>query len=271
MTPIHLSDYTIEIVTRSMNRKLYSLSQSTIQLPFKHVRLKNTTADGYLYQILKRKVDYVINIDEDAFVLDNNRLLELLKYCIANDMDICGFPDGGVLPIRQRNPLVMNPFFNIIHVKKIQASLSKKEIWKYKEHKAKYEQKTPIHLLRTAYTYEFYEPFEPLFVWISQTFKVLYLDAEEHPDGFSSILKDQNQQPFLIHTWHSRSYETDALHTKRINQVIEECNSEALTIYQQTHHLKKEWWLQKIDHLIWFYGWKKYHVIADFIRKYFYP
>ena len=34
MKQISLSDYKIEIVTRSMNWKLYALSQATIQLPF---------------------------------------------------------------------------------------------------------------------------------------------------------------------------------------------------------------------------------------------
>jgi hypothetical protein len=248
-----------------MNRKLYSLSQTTIQLPFKRIRLKNTTADGYLYKLLKRDVDYVINIDEDAFIYDNDRLIELLKYCIANDIDLCGFPDGGVLPVRQQNPLVVNPFFTIIHVKKIKASFSRKEIRKYKEHKVEYEKKTPVHLVRSAYTYQFQEPFEPFFVWISQNFKVLYLDAEEHPDGFSTILKDHNQNPFLIHTWFSRLYGVDSLHTHRINNVIQECCPEALDLYHQNHTKWVEFLLQKKEHWVWFYFWKKYYVIRDFI------
>jgi hypothetical protein len=269
MKKTDLSDYKIEIATRSMNRKLYHLSQATLNLPFKRVRLKNTTADGYLYQLLKRDVDYVINIDEDAFVCDNDRLMELLKYCIDNHIDLCGFPDGGVLPVRSRNPLVVNPFFNIIHVKKIKAAFSKKEIRKYKTHQPEYEKKTPLHLLKHPYTYEYYEPFEPLLVWISQNFKVLYLDAEEHRDRFSTILKDQNQQPFLIHTWFSRAYETDVYHTQRINNVIEECCPATFESYKRTQKHRKERFLQKIEHLIWFYFWKKYYVISDFIRAFF--
>jgi hypothetical protein len=265
MNEVNLSGYKIEIVTRSMNRKLYNLSQATISLLFKRVRLKNTTADGYLYQLLKRDVDYVINIDEDAFICDNDRLLALLKYCIANAIDLCGMPDGGVLPVRICNPLVTNPFFNIMHVKKIRAAFSKKEIRKYKEHKPEYEQKTPVHLLKTTYSYKYYEPFEPLFVWISQNFKVLYLDAEEHADGFTTLLKDQNGQPFLLHTWFSRMYEKDPLHTQRINHVIQECLPKALEDYYQTHNIRKERFIQKIEHLTWFYFWKKYHVIMDFL------
>ncbi|GHT75973.1 hypothetical protein FACS189413_00490 [Bacteroidia bacterium] len=261
-----LSDYKIEIVTRSMNRKLYHLSQSTIQLPFKRIRLTNTTAESYLYQLLKRDVDYVINIDEDAFIYNNERLLALLNYCIANDIDLCGMPDGGVLPVRQQNPLVVNPFFNIIHVKKLRSAFSKKAIRKYKEHQPEYEQKTPVHLLKTNYTYRYCEPFEPFFVWISQNFKVLYLNAEEHTDGFTTLLKDPNDQPFLLHTWFSRMYETDDFHTQRINNILLTCAPSALEEYTQKYNSKKELCLQKMESFWWFYFWKKYHVIADFIR-----
>lgn len=264
MKQINLSDYKIEIVTRSMNRKLYALSQATIPLPFPRVRLKNTTAHGYLYQLLRRDADYIINIDEDAFVYNHSALLDLLTYCIANDIDLCGFPDGGVLPVRHCNPLVTNPFFNIINRKKIQSAFSKQEIKKYKIHQPEFEKKTPRHLLRHEYSYQYYEPFEPFFIWISQNFNVLYLDGEEHSDGFSTILKNHQNQAFLLHTWYSRMYEKDEFHTKRINNIIQECNRNALANYEKSHNLRKERFLQKIEHLIWFYFWKKYYVIVDF-------
>lgn len=97
------------------------MSGKTLNLPFDRVRLKYTTADGYFYKIMNSGVDYVINIDEDAFLIDRDAFLSLLKYCIEMDYDNCGFPDGGVLPIRKHNPLVTNAFFNIINVKKIKS------------------------------------------------------------------------------------------------------------------------------------------------------
>jgi superfamily I DNA and/or RNA helicase len=50
---IDLNQYKIMIFTRSMNFKLFELSSETVKLPFKHVRMKHTSADGYFYEILK--------------------------------------------------------------------------------------------------------------------------------------------------------------------------------------------------------------------------
>lgn len=224
MKEANLFDYKIVIVTRSMNRELYQLSQSTIQLPFTRIRLENTSADGYFYELMKRDVDYIINIDEDVFVIDNHKLKELICYCIIYDIDICGFPDGGVLPIRTHNPLVVNPFFNIINIKKIKTGFSYQVVETYREHKKEYEKKTPLHLMRSPYIYDDYEPYYPFFIWLSQNYNVLYLDGETHPDGISTMLKDVHCAPFLIHTWYSRSYGKSEYHTNRIDRIKHEYN-----------------------------------------------
>jgi hypothetical protein len=134
------SKYKIGVVTRSINHSLYRLSQSTIDLPFKSVRLQDTSANGYLYELLNMDLDYIINIDEDAFVFNNQRLLQLLEYCIINDIDACGFPDGGVLPIRTHNPLVLNPFFNIFNIKKLKKDFSFDKMKEYVVHRKEYEE-----------------------------------------------------------------------------------------------------------------------------------
>jgi len=213
----------IKIFTRSMNRDLYKLSGSTINLPFERVRLTNTTADGYFYKILEQDIDYAINIDEDAFIVNNDALVALIKYFIENEYDNCGMPDGGVIPVRHHNPLVTNAFFNILNVKKIKKSFSYREINNYKKHKKSFEIKTPFHLMQSAYNYDNYEPYFPFFLWLSQSHNVLYLNANTHTDTISTILKNQNGTPFLLHSWFSRDYGTDIYHTKRINSLISEC------------------------------------------------
>jgi len=207
-----------------MCSELYNLSQSTINLPFERIRIENRSADGYLFDLLQFDADYIINIDEDAIIIDNCKLAELIKYCIFENIDVCGLPDGGVLPIRTHNPLVVNPFFNIFHIKKIRSDFSLQVLETYRVHKKEFEMKTPLHLIRSPYIYDDYEPYYPFFVWLSQNYNVLYLKGETHQDGISTILNDHHNQPFLIHTWYSRDYGKNGYHTRRINRIIQENN-----------------------------------------------
>jgi hypothetical protein len=225
MNDIDLAQYKIVIFTRSMNFKLFELSSSTIKLPFKHVRVKHTGSQGYLYGILEYDIDYAINIDEDAFVVDPDKLIALLKYCISNGYVNCGFPDGGVLRMRTYNPLVTNPFFNIFDVKAIKEKLNYSEIENFDFKQYDYEAKAPSHLYKfNMYQFDLREPYYRFFLWLNLNFKVLYLDAEDHSDGITTLLKDMNGAVFLAHTWYARNYAKDVVQTKRINQIYSECS-----------------------------------------------
>lgn len=208
-----------------MNYYLYRLSQNSLTIPFKRKRMIFTTADGYLYKLLDNNVDFVINIDEDAFVIDNQKLEKLLQYVIDNNYINCGMPDGGVVDIRKHNPLVTNPFFNILNVKEIRKQFDVKEIIKnYSSHNPEFEKYSPYHLMKNKFAYDYFEPYNPFFVWLATNFKTLYLDAEVHTDGLSTILKDHLNQPFLLHSWYSRFYGVDQMHTKRINNLFTEAS-----------------------------------------------
>lgn len=138
----------IAIYTRSMNHQLYASAMKTLaSFGYKRHRLMGTTADGYLKKILRSTADYVINIDEDAFVTDPKALTELLEYCIQHQIVNCGMPDGGVSRMRTHNPLVTNPFFNIFAVRELRKNFSEKVIQEYAVHKPEYESFTPHHLL----------------------------------------------------------------------------------------------------------------------------
>lgn len=212
----------IIIATRSFNRQLYRYSQMSINLPYKRYRLVNTSADGYILKLLSLDADWVINIDEDAFVTDETKIVKLIHYMKENNFDICGYPDGGIIRIRQHNPLVMNPFFNIINIKSLRNKYVKGIEQNYTTHRIEYEKKAPFGLLEYEYKYDFVEPYYPVFVWISQNFNCLYLPAKQHDDGLSTIALDHNSEPILIHTWYSRSYGRDFKQTQRINNVIKE-------------------------------------------------
>lgn len=218
-----IEDLNICICTRSMNIDLYQKSMSTIQLPFKKKRYCFTTADGYLYDLLKLDYDYVINIDEDAFVIDNDALLDLVVYCLENKYVNCGIPDGGVSPMRGGNPIVTNPFFNIFDIKQIRSKFDYKEIKKQSIDPQYYWDILPHNIIRYEYSLKEHDPFYRYFTWLAINFKTLYLDADVHSDGCSTVLKNHQNKPFIVHTWYSRMYGKDEFHTKRIDNILLEC------------------------------------------------
>lgn len=220
---MNLKNFKIAIFTRSMNYSLFKMMDNTLTLPFKHYRFTFTTAHGYLYKIMKYDIDYAINIDEDAFVCSNESLLSLLNYCIENEIINCGIRDGGVLPIRFGNPIVTNPFFNIFNVKEIRKHFSLDEIDKYRNIEIDYKKILTLELPFRYETTSNYEPFYPFFLWLNTNFKVLYLSAEEHKDKYSTILLNQENKPFLYHSWYSRKYGVDIFHTNRINNLYLSC------------------------------------------------
>ncbi len=211
----------IEIVTRSMNYDLYIESKTiTDVLPYQRTRLLGTTADGYIYSLLRRSADWIINLDEDAFITDIDELEALLQYCIDNGYGNCGMPEGGV-HLKNNSPIVTNPFFNIMDIASMREKYSKSKENEYATHKKEYEAVTPYHLINDDYRYIYNEPFCKFFVWSSQNFKTLYLDSEAHEDGISTILKSHRGKPFLVHTWYTRHYGKDTFHTTRINNIID--------------------------------------------------
>lgn len=211
----------IKIYTRSMNDVLYHKSMALCTLPYEKVRLMNTTADGYLYQVIAdTTADWVINIDEDAFVSDVDALRRLVDYCMANDYVNCGMPDGGVVHLRDGNPMVTNPYLNILNTRALRERFS---MDKLNESPDK-ERFTQTDLLVGAhdFTATDVEPYYPLFIWMSNHFKTLYLRASNHPDGESTVLYNHLGEEVLIHTWYSRFYNNDRFHTRRIDNAFDE-------------------------------------------------
>jgi hypothetical protein len=202
-----------------MNYDLYSMAMSTLELPYPAHRWCHTTAEGYLYRMLDTDYDIAINIDEDAFVIDNQRLVALLEYCIENEYVNCGFPDGGVLPVRKHNPLVTNPFFNILDLRKIRSRFDFAKVREHRVHQTEFESKAPWHLIKDEYVFDNFEPYVPFFVWMSQEFKVLYLDGRTHADGKSTVLMDHHGEPLIAHSWWSRQYREDEDHRRRIDSL----------------------------------------------------
>ena len=218
----------IKIYTRSMNDVLYHKAMALCNLPYEKVRLMGTSADGYLYQLVQDDdVDWVINFDEDAFVCDLEAMKRLIDYCIENGYVNCGMPDGGVVHLRDGNPLVTNPYFNILYTKALREQFN---IANLKETPDR-NRFTQTELLVGPHDFEAtdVEPYYPFFIWTSNHCKTLYLKATNHPDGESTVLYNHLGEPFLIHTWYSRFYNRDHFHTRRIDSAFTEaCRKQEL-------------------------------------------
>ena len=232
-----------KIYTRSINYELYRMSGHCLGLALPRVRLVNTTADGYFYRMLEDSYcDWAINIDEDAFVVNDKAILELLDYMQRNDYVNCGMSDGVL--VRPYNPAVTNPFFNILNLKAIRECFNSDEIsgFDYEKHRNAILSKLPPSLQqvdeeRMAMTNE--EPYYRFFLWLAYRFRTLYLDAEMHLDGISTILKNHEGQPILYHSWFSREWRKDPEHTARITHLYHE----ACSLRGKTPYLPKIWTL----------------------------
>jgi len=262
-----LEKYRIKVYTRSMNDVLYKTAISFLDLPYPKVRLTNTTADGYLQQLIQdEQADIVINIDEDAFVYDTTSLVNLVQYVVENGYANCGMPDGGVVHLRHFNPLVTNPFFNVFNTKLLRAKIIEYNEQDYNVHKESFVEKCPVEMLKGAYEYVYFEPYYPLLIWVNQNFKTLYLSANTHQDGLTTILEDNNGQPFLMHTWFSRAYNDDRLHTKRINDRVLECKKMLDENYQPTFY-ENVWLFKQYTNLIFKNNLKKIRKVTKKILK----
>lgn len=213
----------IKVYTRSMNPALYRISMSFLDLPYPRVRLTDTTAEGYLLKAVRdEEADFVVNIDEDAFVTDNERLRDLIHYAIDNDFVSVGMPDGGVVGIRAFHPGVTNPFFTLMNTKKVREIIGAGFPADVDPTDPALREQIPPGMLRTPWELVDYEPYYPFFFALARLGKILYLDAKEHPDGITTELLDHLGRPFLLHTWWSRWYGRDIDHTDRICAIRDE-------------------------------------------------
>ena len=213
----------VKIYTRSMDPNLYRLSGELLDVPWPRVPVMNSTPLGYLLTaIADEDADYVVNLDEDAFVFDNDVLVDLVSHVIANGYVNCGMPDGGVTHVRHHNPLVTNPYFTIMHTVRLREPV----LWGQYSGMPLPEDLPewfPESLLKHDYWPGSFEPYDEFLTWVALNFPTLYLDAHEHEDGISTVLLDYDERPFLTHTWYGRDYHRQRSHYDRINKVIAQC------------------------------------------------
>lgn len=182
---------------------------------------------NYMMKVFKRKdIDWLILMDEDALLIDSKLIFPLIEEMLHNEYIVCGVRDGGMLPERSGNPYVINPFFSIIHLKKL------KKIWNKKEMLSNHyinddEFDDDLSFLKYPYNKKsMSEPYYCFYFWLKRkNQKLLYLDITLPfvEDQITNIVLDLNEKPILYHTWFSREYgDLRGRHTDRIDKVFNE-------------------------------------------------
>jgi len=204
----------IKIFTRSFDLRLYTLSRGLYEgLGVPVVRLTDQTADGYFHTMLRdTECDIAVNIDEDAFLVSPEAMFSLVRKVVDNGYANAGCPDGGGFCPRSGNPLVTNPFFNVLNLSLIRTRYSQKEVRAFSYAAVKEEMKAafPAERLETGYDFDRrdYEPYYPFFLWLAYNFRTLYLPSRRHADGVSTVLLDTDGREICYHSWFARFYAT---------------------------------------------------------------
>jgi hypothetical protein len=215
-----LNGVRLKIFTRSFDLQLYSYARELFRcfdVPI--VRLTDQTADGYFYTMLKdTECDIAINIDEDAFVVNPQAMLDLVEFVVIHGYANAGCPDGGGGCPRSGNPIVTNPFFNVLNLKLIRSKFSKEAVkqFDYKSVVKEMEDKFPKEILFSGHNFNRtdYEPYYPFFFWLAYNFKTLYLVGEKHLDGISTILHAPDGRIICMHSWLARFYNVPGFFVK---------------------------------------------------------
>ena len=224
----------VKIVSNVMNPDLYQHSRSFYE-SMRYGKIAVNGAGGcfginFLNHIITNGAiydfDWMIYVDEDCFITNPSAVEELLEYQVSNGYACCGMPDGGVVSIRARNPVSINPFFMIMNLGEIRKRYNSDQVMGSR-YGGDLDQYIPKALMKPniGTLFDNYEGYYRLFFWLLRNgFKLLYLDAEEYSgDQTTAMLKNHKGEVLAYHTWYARMWNRDQKHTQRIRGVIKHC------------------------------------------------
>jgi hypothetical protein len=214
----------VAVATRSMNDRLYRISGELLALdqlalrfraPVERHRIVGTDNVAYFRKLADIEADWVISIDEDAFLVSPDRLANLIVAMDREGYAACGMPDGGVVRLRYHNPVGCNAFFNIFDLRKVRPAWQDWAAVLATTYQPKYRCLAPAFACRTPHAFDRFEAYYCVFFRLIEAGeRILYLDAEEWQDGISTLLKDPQSEPLLVHCWYTRNWNT-SYHTRR--------------------------------------------------------
>ena len=218
----------IKVFSRSFDLRLYSLSKHLCEsLGWECVRLTDQTADGYFYKMLDdTDCDVAVNVDEDCFLTNPISVKQLVDYVVENSYANAGCSDAGIGCPRSGNPIVTNPFFNVLNLQLIRQYYSPQKLREFDYQKYMIENVNAYRLVDyfggQIQDNQFYnisrEPYYPFFLWLGTHLKTLYLRSEKHADGVTTILYNPMGEPICMHTWFARFYTTPTFIVKHFQR-----------------------------------------------------
>ena len=153
--------------------------------------------------------DYVVHIDEDAFLLDPAPLSALIAEMEADpEMAAAGVPDGGT-PYRGHNPYACNLFFAVFKTSVLREAVARRPDWKF----LRFDPALTRHLRKPpptsgAVALDDFEPYYPLFwLFLAQGLQIRYLPSSLHPELLGSdVFRGEPLRPMVFHAWHLRKW-----------------------------------------------------------------
>lgn len=223
--------FRVVVTTRSMVTTLFERCAELVQpevtlrgvtFLFEHRRIVGTTACGYFQQLREIDADWVVNLDEDAFLLDSSALCETIQIMDRGGYAACGMPDGGVVRIRHHNPVACNAYFNVFDMRRVRPAWDDWNKATRCTFRGEFNAHIPDFARRTEAVIDNFEPYYGLFFSIlDRGESILYLSADEWSDGVSSLLFAPNGAPLLLHAWHARKWSRDSQTRKRITELLQ--------------------------------------------------
>ena len=110
--------------------------------------------------------------------------------------------DGTITPIRRHNPAACNAFFNVFNLRRVRPVWEQWDQVLAARHQPEFESKVADFARRSPRAFDDFERYYGVFfALLAAGERILYLDAEEWQDGITTLLKDSEGAPLLLHCW----------------------------------------------------------------------
>lgn len=223
--PAGLRDTTIVITSASA--ELLAISRSLLDEEWP-IYVIDGSQGRYGLAAIRHAIENVsarraVLLDEDAFVLDNERLRDLVASSAQRGLDAVGVPDGGVVGMRVHNPNALNPFFNILDLASIRRVWDAEQCLSWMGRGSEMTAPwPPASLLKpeVPYVFDDYEPYYCFYFWLNHVgLTTGYLNAYTHSDGVSTVVLDHEQRPLVVHSWYARKFDDGPMRDRILDVV----------------------------------------------------
>lgn len=180
----------------------------------------------FLHDRLQDKFDYIVFVDEDCFIYNENVIFDIINDMEENDMDICGMPDGGVSLMRHHRNDVPNLFFTVFKCKKIR-EISESEYNEYTVPCDLYESDKTVSC-------DAFEPYYKMLCFLRYELKMNFMALNDISDDYCQVLNGNtmyattifyDKNKLCIHCWYSRKYDIEEV-KNRINKILNKALNE---------------------------------------------